>query len=195
MSEGAFGRFMSRLLGKAKESPRLPGVVVTTRWGRDDIEPTAERLREIIAELGEADPEHPDAWMTHEASGWTLALDEAGFARLGDSEGESERHLIGVTPERGLALWLAFAANGPDAVANESWAAGSFPPEILAARVAEAEAASEQSERAFYDSLGAERAAVPCRAPGCGRGAIIYSVFCRTHHCEQLWKRPCRFSH
>ena len=195
MSDGAFGRFMGRLLGGTVEAPRVPGCVVVTRWGGDDIEPTVDRLREIIAELDERDAEHPDAWMTHEASGWTLALDEDGYARLSDPEFESVFHLPGVTREQGLALWLAFAAEGRDGVASQSWVAGAFPPEIVAARAAEAEATTERSERAFYDSLGEERSSEPCRKSGCTRGAIQYSVFCRTHHCEQLWNRPCRFTH
>lgn len=195
MSDGAFGRFMTRLLGKTEEAPRILGCVVTTRWGGDDVEPTAERLREILAELDERDPEHPDAWMTHGASGWTLALDEDGHARLSDPDFETVSHLTGVSRDRGLALWLAFAANGPDAVADQPWVEGSFPPEVLALRAAEAAAATERSERVFYDSLGTERPEVPCRKAGCTRGAITYSVLCRTHHCEQLWRRPCRFTH
>jgi hypothetical protein len=35
-------------------------------------------MRELLAQLEERDPEHPDAWLTHE-SGWTLAVFESGL--------------------------------------------------------------------------------------------------------------------
>jgi hypothetical protein len=47
-------------------------------------------------------------------------------------------------------------------------------------------------DRAYYDTLGPERADVPCRSPGCPRGAIANSVFCRAHHFEQLTGAPVR---
>ena len=47
--------------------------------------------------------------------------------------------------------------------------------------------------RRFYDMLGAERPAVPCRDAGCHRGAIELSVLCRPHHFEMIHKRPCPF--
>ena len=49
-------------------------------------------------------------------------------------------------------------------------------------------------DREFYDSLGPERAAVPCRAPGCARGAVTQSLFCKAHQFEQVKKKPCPFS-
>jgi hypothetical protein len=48
--------------------------------------------------------------------------------------------------------------------------------------------------RDFYDSLGAERPDMPCRAPGCKRGAVKLSAFCKTHHFEQVQNRPCPFT-
>jgi hypothetical protein len=49
-------------------------------------------------------------------------------------------------------------------------------------------------DRAFYESLGVERAEVPCRSPGCTRGAVKLSAFCRVHQFEQVQKRSCPFS-
>ena len=51
-----------------------------------------------------------------------------------------------------------------------------------------------QLDRQFYDLLGPERAAVRCREPGCARGAIELSVFCRVHHFLQVRGRPCPFA-
>jgi hypothetical protein len=48
-------------------------------------------------------------------------------------------------------------------------------------------------DRQFYESLGAERADVRCRSPGCLRGALPLSVLCRRHHFEQVRGRPCPF--
>lgn len=47
--------------------------------------------------------------------------------------------------------------------------------------------------RKFYEILGPERTNVQCRAPGCNRGAISLSVFCRPHHFEMIRKTPCPF--
>jgi hypothetical protein len=49
-------------------------------------------------------------------------------------------------------------------------------------------------DRKFYDSLGPERADVPCREPGCPRGAIAYSVLCRPHHFENVKRKVSPFT-
>ena len=49
-------------------------------------------------------------------------------------------------------------------------------------------------DREFYDSLGAERPGVPCRAAGCKRGAVSLSAFCKPHHFEQIQRRTCPFT-
>ena len=54
-------------------------------------------------------------------------------------------------------------------------------------------AATLAVNRKFYDTLGEERADVPCHSPGCRKGAIPLSVMCRRHHFEQLMRRPCPF--
>ncbi len=46
---------------------------VQTRWGSSEDDPTEPRLREILAELETSDPEHPDAWLSHE-SDWTITV-------------------------------------------------------------------------------------------------------------------------
>lgn len=50
-------------------------------------------------------------------------------------------------------------------------------------------------DRKFYDSLGPERADVPCREPGCSRGAVAYSVLCRPHHFENIKRKVSPFTH
>lgn len=46
---------------------------VYSRWGDCLDDPSESKMREVLAELDVPDPEHPDAWMTHE-SGWTLSI-------------------------------------------------------------------------------------------------------------------------
>lgn len=58
------------------------------------------------------------------------------------------------------------------------------PPEI----------AMMNADREFYEGLGDEIRANPCRNQDCERGAVQYSVFCRVHHFESIRKRPCPFS-
>jgi hypothetical protein len=67
------------------------------------------------------------------------------------------------------------------------------PPNGLARSIS----ADEQKERdlQYYDSLGPEEANRPCKATGCNRGSVRFSVFCRTHHFEQLEGRECPCSH
>jgi len=48
-------------------------------------------------------------------------------------------------------------------------------------------------DREFYDMLGDEDASRQCRTPGCSRGTVQLSVFCRKHHFEMVRKRPCPF--
>jgi hypothetical protein len=50
-------------------------------------------------------------------------------------------------------------------------------------------------DRTFYDSLGAERAGIPCREPGCTRGSVEYSVLCRPHHFESVKRKASPFRH
>lgn len=53
----------------------------------------------------------------------------------------------------------------------------------------------QRRDREFYDSLGPERADVPCRESGCTRGAVSYSVLCRPHHFENVQRKVSPFQH
>jgi hypothetical protein len=58
-----------------------------------------------------------------------------------------------------------------------------------------ADVIAQNEARKFYDSLGAERASVKCRAQGCDKGAVPFSVLCKKHHFEMVRKIPCPFTH
>jgi len=53
------------------------------RWtGGGEDDPPVERLREILQELDVNDPEHPDCWLVHRETGWTLSAFSAGKTTL-----------------------------------------------------------------------------------------------------------------
>lgn len=77
---------------------------------------------------------------------------------------------------------------------EEDRAYGAMPSDdaLMHAYLAQLEL-EEKSSAHFYESLGEERAGVPCRNRDCRRGAIALSVFCRQHHFEAIQRRPCPF--
>jgi hypothetical protein len=169
---------------------------VEARWGGSEKSPSLQRLIELIAELEVRDEEHPDTWMIHANSGWALRLDEDRFAYLEDPECGTVKHMADVSSERALKLWTAFAAGGPDAVADFDWEPGQRPVNELelAERAERARAAQLRSDREFYDQLGSQMSDATCRVEGCTQGRIQYSVLCKAHHFEQVRGRPCPFS-
>ena len=77
---------------------------------------------------------------------------------------------------------------------EEDRAFGATPSDDDLIRAYRAQLEFEQKSSVhFYESLGEERADVPCRNPDCRRGAIALSVFCRRHHFESIQQRPCPF--
>lgn len=173
-----------------------PHFYVEARWGGGEDEPSPERMREIVAELATRDEEHPDAWLVHSPSEWSLRLDEDRLAYLEDHEGNTVAHMTEVGPDQALRLWSLFSIGGRESVSGEAWVEGAPPvsAEEIQAREDRARQLVLSSDRRFYDQLGAERPAVPCRSGGCLRGSITGSVFCRSHHFEQVYRRACPFN-
>ena len=174
------------------------GYHLETRWGGSEEQPNERRMREILAELDEkSDPEHSNTWLTHE-SGWSLDVHESGLVVLENLESEDEpRHLVGVSREKALELWLTLSRGDVAAIQQEPWRPGQAPPrsaEERAELARKAETFTLGLDRKFYNQLGPERATVPCRHVGCQKGAISNSVFCRVHHFENVLRRPCPFN-
>jgi hypothetical protein len=169
---------------------------VTGRWGDSEDAPNERRMRELLAQLEEHDPEHPDAWLTHE-SGWILAVFESGLVVLENLESEGNpRHQVGISREKALSLWLKLSRGDIAEIEQEPWSPGHSPPLSPEERVEIARKAEEStlaSFRTFYDKLGPENAEVSCRHVGCRRGAVRNSVLCRVHHFESIYNRPCPF--
>jgi hypothetical protein len=170
---------------------------VESRWGGSEAAPSAERLRELIDDLNVKDEEHPDTWLSHSSSGWSLRLDESRYAFLDDADCKTVAHMQNVSADQALQLWIRFSSLGPEGVNGEPWTKGPryISPEETALRQARADASLLQYDREFYDQLGPEHKTELCKSPGCARGHVKYSVLCRIHHFEQICRRPCRFDH
>jgi hypothetical protein len=165
--------------------------VVVDRMGSDEEDASRERLATILGELDKHDPYHPDAWLTHE-SGWTLTAHECGVLIWHhDESAPTPRHLAGLPRTEILVLWLALAEGRIEDVEHRPWRPGNgIPSSWYEERAAIARAV----DREFYDSLGAERPGTTCASPGCARGTVRMSLFCRQHQFENVRRRPCPFT-
>ncbi|MES2185927.1 MAG: hypothetical protein V4505_15355 [Pseudomonadota bacterium] len=162
---------------------------VETRWGGNESSPSVSRMKEIIGELATKDEEHPDTWLVHEPTAWSIRLDESGCAYLEDEESEIVAHMQDVSAEHALQLWTRLSTMGRAGVDKEPWKKGDRPVDEaeLAKRQAHAAQRALEGDRDFYDMLGPERQDFLCRwSGGCTRGHIQYSVLCRTHHYAQI---------
>jgi hypothetical protein len=165
------------------------------RWGDSKTDAPVEYLRELLATLDIKDDEHGDVSLIHE-TGWCLAAYPDGILTWENLDAGEPRHMIDVSREAVLALWLKLAAGEIAAVDAEPWLPGYEPPrtaEEQAEIIRRSEEITRAGQKEFWDALGPERDGVACRRPGCIRGAIHYSVFCRVHHFEAL-RGPCPFS-
>ena len=105
------------------------------RWtGGGEDNPPVERLREILQELDVHDPEHPDCWLVHRQTGWSLSAFSSGlliWQNDGGTDPDTDlidypgaRHLKGVSREKVLELWLKLAVGDIVAVEAEPWLPG-----------------------------------------------------------------------
>lgn len=156
--------------------------------------PSRERLRELLEAIEPADVEHGAAWLCDDA-GNCLEFSSNGILAFSNGTGVP-RHLVGVSKERALALWLSLAGAQLSDVERELWQPGARPqptPQQSARREREMDAWQRAQDREFYDCLGPERSGEPCRREACRRGRITDGVLCRVHHFESLRGRPCPF--
>jgi hypothetical protein len=96
---------------------------VTTRWGGAEPEPTRDRMYEVLKELDVVDEEHPDAWVTHE-SGWCLSAFSSGLLVWENLEHGEPRHMIAVSRERVLRLWIMLSEGRVSEIDLEPWLPG-----------------------------------------------------------------------
>ncbi|MFA5257422.1 MAG: hypothetical protein WC360_04670 [Opitutales bacterium] len=83
------------------------------------------RMREVVASVREDsdDAEHPDAWLTHGLSGWTLTFSSTGVMTLENADRDDlpSRFMRGVSPIRALELWQLLAGGNVKAVLAQPW--------------------------------------------------------------------------
>ena len=169
------------------------GFYVCNGSGDSAKSPSLDTMRTFLDGLDPEDEEHGAAWLTDDEGN---SLEYGLGGNLCFSRADQLRHLPHVSKERVIELWLKLASGRLNELEREPWQPGArppMPPEERAARercLAEAQLASD---RKFYDALGPERAMIPCRDPGCTRGTVALSVFCRRHHFESVWRRTCPF--
>jgi hypothetical protein len=153
-------------------------------------------MREILRELTTSDPEHPDVWLSTE-DGWSISINEdrrAVFENVEDTEG-TPRHMLGVDDDGAMHLWSLLIAGDLAALERLDWQAGYGNPPLTPAQLHAIEENTMRGYREFYDALGAERPGTRCQRADCERGTVQYSVFCRPHHFESIYKMPSPFNH
>jgi hypothetical protein len=91
--------------------------------GSGDADIALEKLGSLFDELSKATAEHGDVSVVHD-SGWAMSAHRDGrfvFEHLRDG---GERHMVPVSRERVLELWVRLIEQGPDSVLGEPWKSG-----------------------------------------------------------------------
>lgn len=148
-------------------------------------------MKTFLAELHDDDFEHGAAWVKRD--GWTLEWNVDGRLVLHHVERDGCSHLAGVSRARALELWVALVDGKLEEIERCGWLPGDgfVMTEEHERAIREAQ---EAEDRTFWNLLGPERTTEHCHEPGCTRGAISQSLFCRAHHFEVVMKRPCPFT-
>jgi hypothetical protein len=81
---------------------------------------------DLLDELLNADPEHPDIAVTHESE-WSVTVYKSGFVVLENLEEREPFHLGPLDRNATLDLMVAIAAGRIDDVRAKAWVAG-YPP-------------------------------------------------------------------
>lgn len=164
--------------------------------GESVDDPSADEMRELLAGLDPEDDEHGAAWVGDDAGntmhwsvGRTLSFTWAD---------ETSRHLNDVSIDRAVQLWQLLVAGRFDELEREAWLPGTHDPLSAdeLARINERNAALQLArDRELYDELGPERSGERCCRPGCARGTVAFSVLCKPHQFESIYRRLPPFDH
>jgi hypothetical protein len=152
-------------------------------------------MRHFLDSVDFSDQEHGAAWLTDE---FENSLEINGGGRLVFSLGEAglPRHMMGVSTETVVRLWLQLAQGRIEELEREQWSPGLAPPlapEEVARRKRSQDERRLKDDRAFYDLIGPELSGEPCREPGCHRNRASLTGLCPQHHFEAIRGRPCPF--
>jgi hypothetical protein len=97
---------------------------VNTRWSGSESMPSVDRMREALAELdGDDDDEHPSVSLSHESE-WTLSAFPDGLVIWENVEEDVARHMLHVSREQVLTLWIKLAEGQIDEIESEPWLPG-----------------------------------------------------------------------
>jgi hypothetical protein len=91
--------------------------------GISEINPTAEKMLEILNRLDSEEAEHPDVSLVHDSSGWSLSVFPSGivtFENL-DQVDIPPRFMSGVTRNQALQLWLELSRGKIQQVNSHPW--------------------------------------------------------------------------
>jgi hypothetical protein len=98
---------------------------ITHVSGAMESNPPSDALAALVAELAEADAEHPDVAVADE-SGWTLSASLSGRVvwENVDEDAIEPRHLEGISARTVLELFERLAAGDIAEVESQQWLAG-----------------------------------------------------------------------
>ena len=158
-------------------------------------EPSPAQMRKFLVDVDTTDEEHGAAWLSTDDHVLEWSGAHGGLLVFSSTSAESNdesRHLVDVPRERTLELWQMLAEGRLGELERQAWLPGNGwrPDPERDARFA---AALRDADRAFYESLGAERTGTRCQRESCARGAVHFSVFCRPHHFESVRSKTCPF--
>ncbi len=94
--------------------------------GISELNPDAERMQALIAQLDMPDFEeadHPDLSLVHDPSGWSLTLYPSGivtFENLDDDDTQP-RFMTGIDRAKSLHLWKSLARGDIDGLKQLPW--------------------------------------------------------------------------
>jgi hypothetical protein len=125
-------------------------------------------------------------------------LDEKGFVKTAVQRGYAFEGLEADTIRAVVDSTRDFQDPPSEALLLEAFVwylnSDSFLPEPGAPPPPSREAIQRELDRKFYDALGPEDAGSRCKSPGCMRGQLRLSAFCRIHHFEMIHHRRCPFT-
>ncbi len=165
----------------------MSGAYLDAGSGEEINDPTVEDIRRVLLEFERS--EHEPGEVLLMVRGDTISwLVDGRVQRSGP--GQSLRSLVSVDREQAVHVFSLFLARDLEALEGFAWQPGDGDRRTAEQRRAEERIffakGIERAERAMLEALGPERADVPCGREGCDAGAVEHSVFCRTHHVEQV---------
>jgi hypothetical protein len=168
--------------------------LIANGLGDTEAHPSLARMGDYLGAVDLEDEDHGAAWITDGADN---SLQYNGDGVLVFLRGEAPpRHLPDISRERALLHWLQLIEGRLVELERLPWKPGlrpKVPIDELERLQHRKEAEHLHQDWAFFQSLGSESAAEPCRRAGCAHGRIAAGVLCRAHHFECVKGRDCPF--